>query len=234
MILTCPECSTRYVVDPAAIGASGRTVRCSRCGHSWAEPPPPDLPRSVPPPQLPPLEHDDPPVRRRPPRGTNLPALPSEKRSRAPTVLWILVFLVFGGAISAAVWYRDLIMARVPATETMYDLVGLGPEPPGAGLQLADVASKISTKDDKRVISISGFVVNISDKARVVPEMLGLVYDKNGKIIHQWRFAAPSPKLLIKERVPFSTELVDPPENGARVNVTFDSTRPKKNMGATP
>ena len=156
-----------------------------------------------------------------------MPALPSEKRSRAPTVLWVLVFLVLGGAVTATILFRDLIMSRVPASEMVYHLVGLGPEPPGAGLQLAEVASKVSSKDGKRVISISGFVVNISEKARVVPEMLGLVYDKDGKIIHQWRFAAPSPKLLIKERAPFSTELVDPPANGARVNVTFDSSKPK-------
>ena len=233
MILTCPECSTRYVVDPSAIGPSGRTVRCSRCGHSWAEPPPPELSQPDPPPRLPPLEeYDDPPLRRRSAPGTNLPALPSERRSRAPAVLWVLVFLVLGGTVTAAILYRDLIMARVPGAEMVYDLAGLGPEPPGAGLQLADVASKVSSRDGKRVISISGFVVNISEKSRVVPEMLGLVYDSKGKIIHQWRFAAPSPKLLIKERVPFSTELVDPPANGARVNVTFDSSKPRNSRAA--
>jgi predicted Zn finger-like uncharacterized protein len=44
MILTCPACATRYVVDPKAIGASGRTVRCARCHESWHQDPPEDLP----------------------------------------------------------------------------------------------------------------------------------------------------------------------------------------------
>lgn len=223
MILKCPECSTRYVVDPAAIGPTGRTVRCSRCGHSWAEPPPEDLPKAVPS-RLPPIEPIEPFVRRIP-RGTNLPALPQERRSRAPAILWALVVLVFAGAVAAAAWQRDLIMARLPASEHVYDLVGLGPEPPGTGLQLFDVSPTVTRRDGKRVITISGYIVNISDGARVVPPMVGIVYDRNENEIYRWRFSAPSPKLLIRERVPFSTEIVDPPEDAARVNVTFDTGR---------
>src|SRR5476649_1343084 len=35
MILTCPNCDTRYSVDGAKFPAAGRTVRCAKCGHSW-------------------------------------------------------------------------------------------------------------------------------------------------------------------------------------------------------
>ena len=41
MFVTCPSCSSRYVVDPAKIGPNGRAVKCAKCGHTWAEPAPP-------------------------------------------------------------------------------------------------------------------------------------------------------------------------------------------------
>jgi predicted Zn finger-like uncharacterized protein len=35
MVVTCPNCGSRYAVDPLAIGPAGRTVQCARCDHRW-------------------------------------------------------------------------------------------------------------------------------------------------------------------------------------------------------
>ena len=35
MRIVCPHCTTSYAIDMAALGADGRTVRCSRCKEVW-------------------------------------------------------------------------------------------------------------------------------------------------------------------------------------------------------
>ncbi len=35
MLIVCPNCATSYMIDPAAVGSDGRTVRCARCKSTW-------------------------------------------------------------------------------------------------------------------------------------------------------------------------------------------------------
>lgn len=35
MHIVCPHCTTSFAIDPHAIGADGRTVRCARCKGTW-------------------------------------------------------------------------------------------------------------------------------------------------------------------------------------------------------
>lgn len=61
MILTCPSCDTRYEVNPVALSPSGQTVRCAKCGNSWTEKPPGDMPLAVEPEAAPPPPPPPPP-----------------------------------------------------------------------------------------------------------------------------------------------------------------------------
>jgi predicted Zn finger-like uncharacterized protein len=51
MILTCPQCASRYQADEAKLPPAGRAVRCGKCRHTWHQPgfeiePEPIAPRS--------------------------------------------------------------------------------------------------------------------------------------------------------------------------------------------
>lgn len=35
MLIACPNCATSYDIEPASLGAAGRTVRCARCKTTW-------------------------------------------------------------------------------------------------------------------------------------------------------------------------------------------------------
>ena len=39
MILSCPNCGTRYTVAPASLPVGGRKVRCAKCGEVWRQVP---------------------------------------------------------------------------------------------------------------------------------------------------------------------------------------------------
>ena len=90
MILNCPACGTRYLIDPAVLGARGRHVRCARCSESWHQRPPEDMPKPLPPPPIAP----DPL-----PRRANLPAIRvPARRSAAPAwIALVLIFATLGG-----------------------------------------------------------------------------------------------------------------------------------------
>ncbi len=35
MLIVCPNCAASYMIDQAAVGSAGRTVRCARCKETW-------------------------------------------------------------------------------------------------------------------------------------------------------------------------------------------------------
>jgi predicted Zn finger-like uncharacterized protein len=79
MILTCPNCATRYLIEDSEIRAEGRKVRCSACGEEWrvsGEAPEPLSPAPEVLPPLPPELEPDPPFPEPAPPLADPPASP--------------------------------------------------------------------------------------------------------------------------------------------------------------
>ena len=214
MILTCPSCATRYLIDPVALGATGRVVRCARCSHSWTELPPEDMPKRVDV-ILPPEE-----VRPIPP-GSNLPAL-RDQGGKTAWVGWMILAVVVAGVLGGGVYARDQIITLWPEAAQMYTLLGLDEYEATRGLEVRNLNQSSFFENEVKVVVVTGDVVNVTNRSRDVPKIIIEILDKENRIIDSWLVTPANTKLGPGESTTFSDRFTDPPENAVQVMARLD------------
>ncbi len=227
MILTCPNCATRYLVDPTKLGSGGRAVRCAKCRHTWHQDPPDDMPKKV--------EVLDPPAAVRPiPRGSNLPSVRKPPRRRSPLTGWAALVTVFIVAAGAAYWSRARIVEIWPPAARVFALVDSSLVPANAvGLELRDVNARFETENGTQILVVSGKVASVAKTAVAVPAIRINLLDKKEKTLFYWTFNVEKQMLEAGETVEFTTRLPDPPARVAGLEATFE-TQPKTEAEAEP
>jgi predicted Zn finger-like uncharacterized protein len=225
MILSCPSCSTRYLVDPLAIGGEGRQVRCARCGHVWRQAPPPPEELATP---AGPAEEDEAPILRGParvrplPPGSNLPALRQPPRRRAGGLAWAALVLLVVGAVGALFAFRQQFVAIWPPASQLYRLAGVSAtDEPGQGLDIRDVKFERKTEAGRTVLLVTGQVVNPTQGARPAPRLRVAIGDEAKTELVHWTVPLAKDRLAPGEATAFSTRLPDPPANARSLSVTF-------------
>lgn len=212
MILTCPQCSTRYHVEPASLGATGRTVRCAGCGHRWMARPPADAPKVI---EL------SPP---RPAAPRMFPVAVSDKirerGSSASLVGWLIGVLIIL-VLASAVIGRNEIVAGFPASASIYQKLGL-PVTLQLGLQFEDVTSKRLEEGGVAVLVVEGAIVNVSEQERPVPPIRVTLLDSGGRRLQQELFRAKDVRLGAGGKTTFSGRLINPAEQARNFSVTFE------------
>jgi predicted Zn finger-like uncharacterized protein len=212
MILTCPQCSTRYHVDPASVGTTGRTVRCANCGSRWLAKPPADAPKVI---EL------NPAPAGAAPRMWPV-AAPDKPRSggSASLVGWLVGVLIVL-IVASAVIGRNEIVAGFPASAAIYQKLGL-PVTVQLGLQFEGVTSQRLDEGGVAVLVVEGAIVNVTDRDRPVPPIRVTLLDGGGRRLQQELFKARDAALEAGAKTSFSGRLVNPAEQARNFSVTFE------------
>lgn len=212
MILTCNQCFTRYVVEPTAIYAKGRTVKCTKCGHNWVQKP--EDPQEVlvarkKGSELVASEEKETSVALSQEgaeitavlEDAKLPLIRVARTPPAPFLLKLLPLLFFMAAlVMAAVFYREDIVKLVPRFERLYNVFGLYET---KGLILSEV---ILTEEEDGIY-VHGKVVNNAPELRHVPDIRIMVLDEEKRPLAYHTLPAPHSLLEHNAEFPISSRL---------------------------
>jgi predicted Zn finger-like uncharacterized protein len=231
MILECPKCSSRYLVPDSAIGATGRTVRCASCRHSWFQEPrlEAETPVAVPPPVL-----DQPvaePSAEGEPAGTtepaaavpftvppgDAPAAPPRPRRRNPARRWTAAAVAAGVLMTLGVLI--ILWSSAPGL-----LNRLGFPIGSAETPLRLVDNPIERRDlanGSELFAVSGKVLNPSSSAQRVPDIRADLRDASGRIVFSWTITPQQRTLAPKSAIDFNSAKLDVPANSKRLELSF-------------
>lgn len=229
MILTCPNCESRFLLPAQALGPAGRRVKCSNCGEIWNQlpdaeeiraetedgetnPPIPDIPESVKP----------------IPDGGALPALPDSttqvriaRRDIHGYASALALFLFTGAALVAA---RVPVVSAWPPALAVYDLMGLSVPGPYDGLSIGEITpSGTSTEGDAgETLSLKAHVLNQNPAAVPAPALAVTIHDSAGAVIDEW-VLPPASAMIDPSGALEYTHTKDMPQKSESVSVTLKS-----------
>jgi predicted Zn finger-like uncharacterized protein len=237
MILTCPSCRTRYQTDSAHIKAPGRNVRCAKCGHVWFQSAPALESELEPEPVVAPVASEPDPVPETaipdraevqfgpgPLAEESIAAAAEVPRrawggSIARGIGWVMLIVLIGGIGWAAVQYRQEIATLWPQSASLYRAIGLPANV--RGVELTNVTYKQESEDGQPVLSVTGRIVNVSNREMPVPEIRVVLLDDTRHELYHWTFSAGVSTLKPGAESSFVTRLASPPAEARNLNVGF-------------
>ncbi|SFS04885.1 MJ0042-type zinc finger domain-containing protein [Sphingomonas jatrophae] len=231
MILTCPQCATRYLVPDASIGVAGRQVRCAACRHSWHQDGPaidPSAPAPQPTGQEPPAvapaaqaagdpvhaSYVDPSAVERPdPYGYAPPYRPRRNPARAWTV----------AAVAAAALMLLALGALVLFGPTSFSTrLGVGPQPVvPLNIQVTAKPQRRMMESGNELLEVTGRVINPTDTAQAVPDIRAELRDRQDRVVYSWTIARPANRLPPGGTAEFDSAAVDVPKGSSALKLSF-------------
>ncbi|ACT57936.1 MJ0042-type zinc finger domain-containing protein [Hirschia baltica] len=234
MILICPSCQTRYFTSEAALGSSGRNVRCAACDHSWYAKPPETLEAASQ------SEEDTGLTRSQVERlrqkavenATNrsgphaeLREKQAKRRSRnrvlAASAAWVVSGITFVGVASGAVNYRQEVVEFWPKSASVYAMMGM--EVNRFGLEFGELSAHRSFDGTTPILTITGSASNISDRHRASPIVRISLRNEHGEIVQVERVNLLDNVVAPGQTSSFMAHIVSPPMDSFDLQANFES-----------
>ncbi|WP_304274108.1 MJ0042-type zinc finger domain-containing protein [Caulobacter segnis] len=246
MILTCPECASRYFVDDSKVGPEGRVVRCAACGHRWtarneepadpfADAESPTLASQGEPDPAPAAEDDQAettavevaPVSEPPSETatTVAPARAAAQRRRRDAmvtgIVWAGMAALMAALIIGALIFRIDVVRILPGTAGAYAAVGLPVNTVGLVIDRGSIKAQPVMKNGRAAVTVTGAIRNITEHAVVAPALSVELLNAEGKRVSGQLASAHDAKIPPGEVRHFSITFLDPPRTAKDLQVGF-------------
>ncbi len=235
MILTCPNCATRYFLHDVLVGRAGRTVKCTSCGSTWRAQAEDDDPLPLTATTAEPAE-DAPGIKAGVDTAPDtLAALPADRLSQtfraraqeqkkvreaaATGAIWAGLASGLVLVIALAAVFRMDVVRLWPKTASAYASVGLPVNT--TGLIIEQVKAAPGADSGHPAVMISGVMRNIADRAVSAPPLRVSLLGKDGRSVARRLADTPGPEIRPGETRHFSVSMIDPPKTASDVEVTF-------------
>lgn len=236
MILTCPECATRYALDSALLAPGGRRVRCTECGTVWFETPEESTasPESPPAPVL--VEAIPESVRPLPEPLILKPARPSRRALMSGVAAGIVLAVALAAGLGwAAVETRQSLVRVWPPSAILFELAGLKVSVPGEGLVFDQVKTALAgTTEAGATLTVTGKIINMTGAVLPLPSVVASVSGKDDPVPREiWVVPMPIPEIEAEKSFPFTITHAVQEGDGDRLTLRFsDEAHPEG--GAEP
>lgn len=232
MILTCPNCTTRFLLSAQALAPDGRTVKCSNCEQEWFETPDEgeldggshdegdssdtyltqeheDIPDAIKPFNEYVEEHqqnDD---------GTD----EQSKTKEGGRVAGYLAAAVVGVAVFGALLaFKPAVYSAFPASAGFYHMLGSDISVPGERLVFDRV--KVNALNEQAIL-IEGTILNKTSEEQILRPIEASIRNEAGKVIDKTVLHPPSDVMEAESGLPFRTVYQGDVENADHVQLHF-------------
>jgi predicted Zn finger-like uncharacterized protein len=227
MILSCPNCDTRYRANAGAIGVNGRRVKCAACAHIWTarNEEEPVLEAIDPIPDNPPPEPE--PATPKAPHQAFRERAEQKKQHQLKTAAagaWGGLAVAIAGVFAASFLFRADIVSVWPRASSAYAAVGIDAN--AYGVAINDLSVERGEEHGIPTVILSGEVRNIDRQARHVPQLQARLIGEDGASVLEWTVVLDGDPMAPGERRSFTTVATDPPESAIEAEVTLAGLMP--------